>query len=143
VNGQTDKLSAAELAGLVDEYGDLSRFADEAKPKLDRREIVGKALQAHFAAAAADESHTAEGKRYDVIASAKATSRKITDIKFLFSLLKKEKFLELATIPLTLIDQHVRKDLHPRFLLEERAGRRTLKALPKVVPIFAERKKAA
>jgi hypothetical protein len=124
-----------QRSAIIDEYGELDRRIAEFKPICDRAAALKKEIVSWFERESADQSFVAEGLRYTVQISPKAVERRIVDMAKLFLRIGKAKFLELCRFPLAAIDQHIPAENHSEFLLSERSGNRSVKAVAKASAI--------
>ena len=133
-------LELVERRKLVDRYGELDREVKSFEPKRREHESLGKTIRSWYDSPAdAEREFVASGLAWDVKVSPRPNERHVTSYPRLYRILKRDKFVELATITLKLIERNVPEALHHKFLKTEASGTRRLQAVPRspVVPLPA------
>lgn len=138
-------MSTLERAQIIDEYGDLQRRVKEFKLTQDRYEALGKTIQSWYEESDPEMPYLAEGLRYTITVSAKENQRKIKSIPKLYKFFGREKFLEICSVALGVLDKTLPEWLHAEHIVTARTGKRRLDPIAKVVSIAeaSELKRAA
>jgi len=119
----------AKRKKIVDRYGELDVELKRFGPQIREHKALGETIRSWFDDAEAASEFVANGFRFDVQVSARPEERQVFSYKTLYRILRKEKFLELATITLKLIERNVPENLHHRFLTKAPTGSRRLQAV--------------
>src|SRR4030095_6737253 len=127
---QRDHLVEDARRAICDDYGELDRRMQIAKPDVQRYETLKHAIKSWFDQAPPDADGTIEGAAYRLHVSARERERRVRDVHALVEAIGLEKLLALVNIPLQRIE-----DLRGRVRLEEitveaRTGSRRIKAVP-------------
>jgi|ERR1041384_5796580 hypothetical protein len=138
-------MSPAPTASEIDEYGELDRQLALLTP---RHKALKARFQAHFESHPADQPAVVHGSIYTLQLSARSKERTIVHQVKAWNILRKKiglsALIALVKIPLTTaIDQHTTEAEQKTFLIEERSGSRTIKAVAAVKLAAAKASKAA
>lgn len=120
-----------DRASIVDEYGELCRELDAFKPKIDRKEALGREIRGWYDSASPHVAYIETGSNFEVQISPRSNERKVTSWSKVFKILGKVEFLKWATITLKDLDPLIPPHLKHEVIREEQTGRRTLKPVAK------------
>lgn len=119
------KPEQSRRAALIDELGSLEDQLRPVKPALARAEALRKEVRGWLDAAPADSSGSFDGERYTVQVGARRHERRVLTAAA-FKNLGKQKFLELCTFGVGLIEKLVPYPDVKEMLAEEQTGPRTV-----------------
>jgi hypothetical protein len=123
--------SDADQRRLVDEYGELDRRMQLRAMDYQRYEALKRAIKCWFDQAPADADGTVEGDVYLLHLSARERERKVRDMRELLKILGLDKFLELASIPVGVLENILGTARVAQLTTDTRTGSRRIKAIPK------------
>lgn len=116
---------------MIDEYGELDRRMQIRQADVQRYDLLKKAIKVWFAAIPPDADGCVEGDVYLLHLSACERERKIRDMPALIDAIGLEKVLEIATVPLGVLENMIGKTHVMALTTETRTGSRRIKAIPK------------
>ena len=116
---------------MIDEYGELDRRMQIRATEIARYEVLKRAIKTWFSSVPADADGCVEGDVYLLHLSACERERKIRDMQALIEAVGLEKVLEIATIPLGVLENMLGKDRVSFLTTETRSGSRRIKAIAK------------
>lgn len=116
----------------LDRFGFLDALYREAKPWLDEREALKKAIQAEHENTPGDQPIRCAGSLYYVDLTMRENQRSVTDKPKAFAALRKalglEKLAEALSYTLKVLDEHVPSQKQAPFVSSARTGPRTVTA---------------
>lgn len=126
------------IAALVDEYGRLDAELAPLKPKLRRMEAVAKLLRAAVPEKAkADESVMLAGGIFDVALGPREHRTVFAPAATIYRKIGKEVFLEIASVTLKALEEHVHPSVVAELTHKEHVGSRPIDVWPKAIPLRA------
>ncbi len=116
---------------MVDEYGELDRRLQMQAPDVARHAVLKAAIKSWFDGAPADADGIVEGRVYRLHLSARERERRVRSMRDLVAVIGLEKFLELASVPIGVLEDLLGKTRAAGLVIEARTGSRRIKAVPK------------
>jgi hypothetical protein len=116
---------------MVDEYGELDRRMQLLSPDAARYDVLKRAIKSWFDRAPADADGIVEGKVYRLHLSARERERRVRSMRDLVGVIGLDKFLELASVPIGVLEDLLGKTRAAGLVTEARTGSRRIKAVPK------------
>jgi hypothetical protein len=116
---------------MVDEYGELDRRMQLLSPDAARYDVLKRAIKSWFDRVPADADGIVEGKVYRLHLSARERERRIRSMRDLVAAVGLDKFLELASVPIGVLEDLLGKTRAASLVTEARTGSRRIKAVPK------------
>lgn len=123
--------SDAEQRAMIDEYGELDRRMQLRAADVARYEVLKRAIKSWFGDVPADADGTVEGEVYLLHLSARERERTVADLRAVVDLIGFERFLQIATVPITALENILGKSHVAGLVTEARSGSRRIKAIPK------------
>jgi hypothetical protein len=120
-----------EQKRMVDEYGELDRRMQLHAADAARYEQLKRTIKSWFDQAPSDADGTVEGDVYLLHLSARERERRIRSMDELVEMIGLDKLLELATVPLGVLEDLLGKSRVAALATEARSGSRRIKAIPK------------
>lgn len=125
----------SEQCKLVDEAGELQRWYQEIKPRLDRLDDLKSSFRELAEKLPADQAIRGEGGQYFVDLTMREEKRNITSKAKAYAALVKamgaEKLKEALTYTFKLLDAHVPEEDQKKFVTEARTGSRDVSFVKK------------
>jgi len=116
---------------MVDEYGELDRRMQMQAPDTARYDVLKRAIKSWFDRMPADADGIVEGRVYRLHLSARERERRVRSMRDLVAVIGLEKFLELASVPIGVLEDLLGKTRAAGLVIEARTGSRRIKAVPK------------
>lgn len=120
-----------EQRKMIDEYGELDRRMQLAAPDQARYDALKRAIKSWLDRAPADAEGILEGEVYRLHLSARERERRVRSMRALVEVIGLEKFLELASVPIGLLEDLLGKARVSALVVDTRTGSRRIKAVPK------------
>ena len=120
-----------EQRRMVDEYGELDRRMQLLAPDTARYDTLKRAIKSWFDRVPADVDGIVEGQVYRLHLSARERERRVRSMRDLVAAIGLDKFLELASVPIGVLEDMLGKTRAAGFIAEGRTGSRRIKAVPK------------
>lgn len=123
------------LPAEIEEFGELDRRYQEAKPWLDRREDLKAKFREQTDPAPAELPYLVESPNFTLQLSAKGQKREITDKKRAFEALKKTlgitKLIQAVGITFKVLDQHLSEEQQKPFVSRKYTAAREVTVVAK------------
>jgi len=116
---------------MIDEYGELDRRMKLYAMDVQRYDTLKHAIKSWFDQAPADADGTCEGNTYLLHLSARERERRIRDMHELVEVIGIDKFLEIASVAIGVLENLLGKDRVRPLIAEARTGSRRIKAIAK------------
>lgn len=120
----------AALASNVDELGALERDIAPLKFKIDRIDVLRKAIREHYAAKPAQEAFTAAGEKFTVLVGPRSREA-VLNIAALVKTLGTKVFYKIAQVTKKSLETHLTAPAIAAVTSYELTGHRTLKLFVK------------
>jgi hypothetical protein len=125
------RLTPAQTAQVVDEFGRLEAELREMKPKQQRYEQLRIEIASWYERKDALRAFAVEGREYSVEISARSKVRRIISMEALMRQLGRTDFLRLCTFPLKALDEHIPAANQAGLVEETSTGPRRIRAVRK------------
>jgi hypothetical protein len=116
---------------MVDEYGELDRRLQMHSPDIARHALLKRAIKGWFDRLPPDCEGIVEGTVYRLHLSARERERRVRSMRDLVGVIGLDKFLELASVPIGVLEDLLGKTRAAGLVIEARTGSRRIKAVPK------------
>jgi len=126
-----EPLKTPTAAELIDELGDLQKRIAAAAPLGKRAAAIRETILGWAKGLKATASATFDGTRYVAVVGACQNKRTIKDAGKLFDRLGKKLYLELSSVPLSAVEEHVPLPERPKYIEESLTGPRRLEVMPR------------
>lgn len=120
-----------EQRRMVDEYGELDRRMQLLSPDAARYDGLKRAIKGWFDRVPADSDGIVEGDVYRLHLSARERERRVRSMRDLVDVIGLDKFLELCSVPIGVLEDLLGKTRAAGLIAEARTGSRRIKAVPK------------
>jgi hypothetical protein len=116
---------------MVDEFGELDRRMQVNAPDIARYDTLKRAIKSWFDIVPPDVNGVIEGHVYRLHLSARERERRVRSMRDLVGVIGLDKFLELASVPIGVLEDLLGKTRAASLVIEARTGSRRIKAVPK------------
>jgi len=124
-----EPLKTPTSAELIDELGDLQKQIAAAAPLAKRAAAIRETILGWTKGLKATASATFDGTRYVAVVGACQNKRTIKDAAKVFDRLGKKVFLEVCSVALSAIEEHVPLPERPHYIEESLTGPRRLEVM--------------
>ena len=124
-----EPLKAPTSAELIDELGDLQKQIAAAAPLAKRAAAIRETILGWTKRQKAMATATFEGKRYVAVVGGCQNKRTIKDLGKVFDRLGKKLFLEVCSVPLGAVEEHIPLPERPDYIEESATGPRRLEVM--------------